>query len=71
MTKSGCSRCNQSWHPALIRDAPSPARTCGSTHQLGASMAAMIESIPTRLGSCSMGLISEGHYIMAAIDEMY
>jgi len=34
-------------------------------------MAAMIESIPTRLGSCSMGLISEGHYIMAAIDEMY
>src|SRR5437660_9482117 len=34
--KSGCKRWSQNRHPALSNETrPSPARTCGNTHQLG------------------------------------
>jgi hypothetical protein len=50
--KSGCRRWSQKRQPALIKETkPSPARTCGSTHQLGVSRAATILSMPARLGS--------------------
>jgi hypothetical protein len=49
--KSGCKRWSQKRQPALIKETkPSPARTCGSTHQLGVSRAATILSMPARLG---------------------
>jgi len=52
----GCSRCNQNRHPALNNETrPSPARTCGSTHQLGVSKAAKIDNTPARFGSVPMG----------------
>jgi len=50
--KSGCRRWSQKRQPALIRETnPSPARTCGNTHQLGVNRAATILSMPARLGS--------------------
>src|SRR5712691_1711656 len=50
--KSGCRRCNQIRQLALkTENNPSPARTCGSIHQLGVSKPVMIESMPTLLGS--------------------
>src|SRR5437016_2631234 len=49
---SGCRRCSQIRQLALkTENNPSPARTCGSIHQLGVSRPVMIESMPTLLGS--------------------
>ena len=66
---TGCNRSSQNRQLALNSDsAPSPARTCGSTHQLGVSRAAMIESIPARFGfvatpeSSSFSFGREPHY---------
>src|SRR5215471_8325637 len=49
--KSGCNFSSQKRQPALNKPTiPSPARTCGSTHQLGVSRAARIDIIPAPLG---------------------
>src|SRR5438093_11589103 len=53
---SGCRRSSQNRQPALNNPpTPRPARTCGSTHQLGVSKAAIIDRTPTGFGSALMG----------------
>src|SRR5207244_11645277 len=54
----GCRRSSQNRQPALNNPTkPSPARTCGSTHQLGVSRAAIIDKTPTGFGSVLIGTI--------------
>src|SRR3989442_4603244 len=54
----GCRRSSQNKQPALNSPTkPSPARTCGSTHQLGVSRAAITDRTPTPLGSVFIGTI--------------
>jgi hypothetical protein len=45
--KIGRNASSHNTQPALATETtPSPARTCGSSHQLGTSKAAMVERIP-------------------------
>ena len=49
---NGCNRSSQNKHPALMSETnPSPARTCGSIHQLGVRSAATIDNMPALRGS--------------------
>jgi hypothetical protein len=57
--KNGRSASSHSRQPALaMESAPSPARTCGSSHQLGTRRAATVETIPAEKGVRIMGVLT-------------
>src|SRR6266446_4673846 len=64
--KSGCRRWSQIRHALRNENMPSPARTGAITHQLGVRRAAMIDTIPARLGSIAISNLRA--YLSSAFD---
>src|SRR2546428_7876878 len=63
---TGCKRWSQIRHALRNENMPSPARTGVITHQLGVRRAAMIDTIPARLGSIAISNLRA--YLSSAFD---